>query len=442
MNLESRGPTEPSEFAGPDSVSLPVRFHPHRGIDRMQPADRARPGLVGGPLALYAHVPFCVTRCFFCDFVTVVGKHVTPGTVARYQAAILNELKCLSAHELVGRRDLATAQIGGGTPTMLDPHQLADLLAAVCDLVTEAPEAEVLVEGFPTSVAPEKLAVMADVPRLKFNMGVQTFDDSVLAAIGRKHEGEDALRAIEAAKESALQSVGIDLIYGLPTADVRTVLRDLTIAAGHEVDHIALYPLWVYPHTRLNSLVGVGRYREATLAERQDQLQFADALLVEQGFRRYTAFHYARTPGHQHRYGLWQMEGRNWLGTGQGAVSQLGAVVYENDPSYAGYTTRALAGEECTVTARALDLPARMARHLSYGIRLASYQESDFAGLFGREVDDVFGRQLRWMGDEGLVDRAGGAISLTLLGILRLGEIEEAISSAEFPLQRLAGAAP
>lgn len=422
--------------------SSPIRFQPRlvpSQPDGRHPDQVIRTAPPAMPLALYAHVPFCVTRCYFCDFVTVVGKHVTPETVARYQHALLTELRGLAGHETFGRKDLATAQIGGGTPTMLDPHQLEQLLAAVCEFMTDTPGAEIVVEGFPTSVAPEKLAVLAAVPRLKFNMGVQTFNDMVLAAIGRKHEREDALRAIGAARASDIRSVGIDLMYGLPTADANTVRSDLKIALSYDLNHIALYPLWIYPKTRLNSMVEVGRHRDATLTERFEQLQEADAMLIEHGFHRYTAFHYATADDHHHRYGLWQMRGSDWIGAGQGAVSQLAGVIYENDRTYSGYTARALAGTECAVSAEPLAVRASMARRLSYGIRLRSYPEVDFAETFGCDVEDAFEPQLRWMEDEGLIERAGGAISLTLWGILRLGEIEEAISPAPEPLGQLTG---
>lgn len=424
---------KPSDFsnrvdkAGASKDSSPVRFQPLLAPDHAQLTDLRRTALPDAPLALYAHVPFCVTRCYFCDFVTVVGKHVTPETVAHYQSALLSELRTLGGHEVFGSRKLATAQLGGGTPTMLSPAQLEELLNEVRSFIADTPDSEVVVEGFPTSVMPEKLEVLATVPRLKFNMGVQTFDDSVLAAIGRKHEREDALRAIGAARE-VLPSVGIDLIYGLPMADSDIIREDVEIALSYDLDHLALYPLWVYPKTRLNSLVGVGDYEAATLAERYEQLQVADAMLTEHGYRRYTAFHYTRSAEHRHYYGLWQMQGRDWIGAGQGAVSQLNGVIYENDRTYPGYTTRALAGEECAVTAQALGQDALMARRFSYGVRLASYPEADFEAAFGRSLDDAFGPQLRQLGDEGLIERTDSAIALTLLGVVRLGEIEQAVS--------------
>lgn len=416
-------PVPPSDRPAP--LPFPVRFQPESHTSA-RPAEAAKAYSGPGPLALYLHVPFCVTRCYFCDFVTVVGKHVTPERIERYAAALHTELDA-SAEKAEFARPFATAQLGGGTPTMLDPDALARLLDAVRSRL--APDgAEIVVEGFPTSVDREKLAVLRGRGDVKFNMGVQTFDDGVLEAIGRSHERDDAIRAITEAKSEGLPSVGIDLIYGLPDGGLDVVRSDVEMAVGFGVDHVALYPLWVYPQTRLNSLIKVGERSGGAYAERSRQLALADALLREAGFTRYTAFHYAKDPGHHHGYGLWQMRGRDWLGVGQGAVSQLDGTVYENDRGYTGYLRRAEAAVETAASAERLGLRAEMVRHVSYGIREAVYDTSGFERRFGTPFRSAFGPAADWAVSEGLVDEGPDGVSLTHDGILRLGDLERVLA--------------
>ena len=172
---------------------------------------------------------------------------------------------------------------------MLSPHQLDDVLARMRHYLRGNPDAEILVEGFPTSVTPDKLEVLRAAGNIKFNMGVQTFNDEVLEAVGRRHEREDAMRAITQSKETGLPSVGIDLIYGLPGGGTDVITADVRTALDFEVDHIALYPLWVYPQTRLNSLIETGRRSSTEFLERQEQLLVADSMLRAAGFERYTS---------------------------------------------------------------------------------------------------------------------------------------------------------
>ncbi|MGW4794019.1 coproporphyrinogen-III oxidase family protein [Nonomuraea sp. NPDC004297] len=395
-------------------------------IDRVRKVRRG-----SAPLALYVHVPFCVTRCYFCDFVTVVGKSATPELIDRYARALNIELDRYAEDDTFGVAAFETAQLGGGTPTMLSPGQLHDVLARMRHFLRGRPEAEILVEGFPTSVTPDKLEVLKAAGAVKFNMGVQTFDNDVLEAIGRRHERDDAIRAITQSKQAGLPSVGIDLIYGLPGGGTEVIAADVRAALDFEVDHIALYPLWVYPRTRLNSLIETGRQSGTEFLERQEQLLVADSMLRAAGYERYTSFHYSRGPEHHHQYGLWQMRGQDWLGAGQAAASQLDDVVYENDRNVNRYVALAGASAETAVTADHLDQRARMVRHLSYGIRERRYSLRAFEERFGLSPHDVFGPEIEWMVAEKLVEASADHLELTLLGVLRLGDIEELLAPAD-----------
>ncbi|MEV0389212.1 coproporphyrinogen-III oxidase family protein [Nonomuraea sp. NPDC050643] len=424
---------DPSTSRGSRKTSLPfpVRFQPKMPSTEQQ-VDQVRKVRLGSdPLALYVHVPFCVTRCYFCDFVTVVGKSVTPELIDRYARALNTELDFYAEDSTFGAAPFETAQLGGGTPTMLSPRQLDDVLARMRHYLRGNPDAEILVEGFPTSVTPDKLEVLRSAGNIKFNMGVQTFNDEVLEAVGRRHEREDAMRAITQSKQAGLPSVGIDLIYGLPGGGTDVIAADVRTALDFEVDHIALYPLWVYPQTRLNSLIETGRRSSTEFMERQEQLLVADSMLRAAGFERYTSFHYSRGPEHHHQYGLWQMRGQDWLGVGQAAASQLNDVVYENDRNINRYVALADTCAETAVTADHMNHRARMVRHLSYGIRERRYLLHAFEARFGSSPHDVFGPEIEWMVAEELVDSTPDHLELTLQGILRLGDIEEALAPAD-----------
>ena len=419
---------------------LPVRFQP---TVPMQPLSLAKT-YAGRDLSLYIHIPFCVTRCYFCTFTTVVGRRVSAELIARYLEALQVELSMYASLLAPAGAVVRSVQIGGGTPTTLTAAQLEGLLDFIHDRFNCARLQEIILEAFPTSIDPEKARLIVQFPNLKINLGVQSFDDGVLAAVGRRHEGQQALKAVDLLRSLPFKSVGIDLIYGLPNSTTTVVMEDVRLADQLGVDHLALYPLWVYPRTTLYALQRQGKASVPTIQEKRKQLSAAQEQLEAIGFNQYTVFHSNRYERHEHFYGRWQMEDRDWLGAGQGAVSHLNGVLYQNVVDIHEYMDRASRGLEAAREGRVLDPHERFVRSFLYGLRLWPFPEALFEGRFGIGVDRVFGHELSVLERQGLVERFDHSIRLTPEGVLRLGSIEaylsngfdgaEPVMSAEVPV--------
>ncbi len=405
----------------------PVNFYPPIGME-MQSSRKIYDDTQ--PLALYIHIPFCISRCFFCSYMTVVGKQVTPNLIQSYFDALKQEI--YSYHSILKATNppIKTIQIGGGTPTMLSAEQLAELLEFVhlhfnCEQLNE-----IIVEAFPTTITEEHIRLLSANPLLKFNIGVQTFNSQLLNTIGRHHEGNQAFKAIELVALAGFSSVGIDLIYGLPNSSEETISKDIEQAYVLGVDHISLYPLWTYSQSPLSSLIKMRKIQLPGSNERRRQLQIADEALRAHHYERYTAFHYSRSSEHQHIYGKWQMQGGNWLGAGQAAMSYLNDTIYLNTANIYRYIDCASHEIECTEKTHFLSDNEKLLRKFLYQLRLTYAEQPNYAPVEHAQIVEIFGAQLTELKANGLIETSGAKVQLTLEGVLHLGSIEKMLSES------------
>jgi len=299
---------------------------------------------------------------------------------------------------------------------------------------------EIVVEGFPLSITEAKLSVFEQFPTLRLNIGIQTFQDDILRAAGRSHTGSDAMESLAAATGSSIRDVGADIIFGLPGSSVRTVIADLEAVSEAGVEHLALYPLWVYESTAFDSLLRRGVLEAPSAELREEQLAAGLEVLETRGYERYSAFHYAKTAAHRHLYGQWQMLANNWIGFGMSAMTHIDGTIWFNERSIAAYISAATGVCAAGPVAQTLSVHERMRFSFMYGLRLKEFPAASFADRFGTEITDVFGNEIKMFERRGWVTESDGTIGLTPAGILTLGEIEQQLSD-EWPPLSAAGTA-
>jgi oxygen-independent coproporphyrinogen III oxidase len=376
--------------------------------------------------ALYVHIPFCDKRCYFCEFAVVAGKSVTASLVDEYLDALRAEMR--SFLETAERRPkIELIQFGGGTPTSLSSRALGTLLAFIFDEFDCSELKEIVVEGFPNSITDDRIAILEQVPNLKLNIGVQSFHPQCLQSVGRDH-GTMAEAAISRAVGSKIGSVGVDLIFGLPFSTPATVRSDIEKSCALGAEHCALYPLWIYEQTALESQLRSGKVVLPDRDLQRDQLLENTAALASLGYSRYTAFHYSRTEAARHRYGLWQMLAGDWVGFGMSAMSYLDGDIFFNDRNIHSYIEKARSGVPVSIQSARLSASEHMRFVFLYGLRQERYQTQLFRDRFGVTVEDVFGGKLRHLEERGLLTRTEGTIELTLPGILALSAIENYVN--------------
>jgi oxygen-independent coproporphyrinogen-3 oxidase len=264
---------------------------------------------------LYVHVPFCLTRCGYCDFNAYAGLE---DLKSPYVAALLREAE-LAAPEWSGE-SFASVFLGGGTPTTLEAADLRGLLARLRDRFDVLPDAEVTIEANPDTLDEPKLAALLEAGYPRLSMGAQSFDRSVLASLGRIHDPASVRRAIRDARAAGYANVNLDLIYGADGETLGSWERTLREAVELDPEHISAYALTIEPSTPLGRKVGRGLVPAPDPDAQADMFEFACAILGEAGYGHYEVSNWAK-PGFAcvHNLGYW--ERRPYLGLGAGAHS-------------------------------------------------------------------------------------------------------------------------
>jgi oxygen-independent coproporphyrinogen-3 oxidase len=366
------------------------------------------------PLSFYVHVPYCTTRCGYCDFNTYTATELGPGVSrSTYRDQAVAEVRL--ARRVLGQADLPvqTVFFGGGTPTLLAPEDLAGILSSIRDEFGLAPDAEVTTEANPDSVTAQGLEALRRSGFTRVSFGMQSTAAHVLATLDRTHTPGRALEAVEQARNAGFDHVSLDLIYGTPGESEADFAGSLAAATGSAVDHVSAYSLTAPPGTRLAARVARGELTmpdDDVVADRYCQ---AEAALTRAGMNWYEISSWARPHG-QCRHNLAYWHGDNWWGVGPGAHSHVGGVRWWNVRHPAAYAAR-LAGGNSPAQAREV-LTAQQRRVEDVLLRLRLRTGVPLTGL----TEPAQAAAVRAVGD-GLLEpaeHAAGTAVATLRGRL------------------------
>ena len=309
----------------PDDGSLPAQ---------------AYAGMADRTLSFYLHVPFCATRCGYCDFNTYTAGEL--GSAASPQSwldAALGEIE-LAAEVLAAsgdKREVSTVFVGGGTPSLVGAGPLTALLAAVRDRFGLAADAEVTTEANPESTDPELLAALRAAGYTRLSLGMQSTSARVLQVLDRTHTAGRALDVVGWARDSGFEHVNLDLIYGTPGERDAEFAESLRAAVDSGVDHVSAYSLIVEPGTRLARQVRTGALPMPDEDVLADRYLLADRALTASGLSWYEVSNWARDDAARCRHNLAYWTGGDWWGVGPGAHSHVGGVRWWNVKHPAAY---------------------------------------------------------------------------------------------------------
>jgi len=308
--------------------------------------DVARAQIGRRGFGVYVHVPFCASRCGYCDFNTY-----TPGELggalgpANYSEAVLTELT-MAAKVLADPppRQVDTVFVGGGTPTLLAATDLARILDAIDATWGLAPDVEVTTEANPESVTPGSLRALRAAGYTRLSLGMQSAAPGVLAVLDRRHSAGRATAAVAEAHEAGFAHVNLDLIYGTPGESGADFAASLAAVIDAGVDHVSAYALTVEDGTRLSARMRRGElpYPDDDVAA--DRYLAAEAALGEAGFSWYEVSNWVSSPVGRCRHNLLYWTGGDWWGLGPGAHSHVGGVRWWNVRHPATYAARLAAG--------------------------------------------------------------------------------------------------
>ena len=371
------------------------------------PADGSLPAeslAVRAPLSLYLHVPFCATRCGYCDFNTYTAAELgsAPGASQRaYLDAVRAELDL--ALGVLGPRPVQTIFFGGGTPTLLPAAELVGLLDAVRERFGLAAEAEITTEANPESVDADYLAVLREGGFNRLSLGMQSSVGHVLAVLDRRHTPGRVAEVVGWARAAGFGSVSLDLIYGSPGESPDDWRSSLRAALDLEPDHLSAYSLIVEPGTRL-----AARIKRGELPGTDDDVHaayylIAEAELAAAGMDWYEVSNWAR-PGQECRHNLAYWRSHDWWGIGPGAHSHVGGVRWWNLRHPSRYSARLLDGASPAEAREVLGaedrriervlLELRLAEGLQLGV-LTPSEQARVPGIVATGLGVVAGDRLR-----------------------------------------------
>jgi putative oxygen-independent coproporphyrinogen III oxidase len=342
------------------------------------PADAALPpgaldGLGQRPFGVYVHVPFCVTRCGYCDFNTYTATDLGPGaTRETYAGQAIAELRL--AREVLGRADVPVSAVffGGGTPTLLPPADLAAILSAIDGEFGLAPGAEVTAEANPETVDQRSLAALRAGGFTRISIGMQSAAPHVLAVLDRGHRPGRPEQCVAWARAAGFEHVNLDLIYGTPGETDEDWAHSLASAVAAGPDHISGYALIVEPGTRLAARIGRGEVKAPDDDVMADRYLAADEFLAAAGLRWYEVSNWAASPQARCRHNLLYWEGGDWWGVGPGAHSHVGGTRWWNVRHPAAYAARLAAGVSPGQAREILTEAERRTERIMLATRLAT----------------------------------------------------------------------
>ena len=312
----------------------------------------ATQGFGDTPFGVYVHVPFCRTRCGYCDFNTYTATELGGGaSQAAYPGLVEQEVERAAKVLPAGVANVTTVFFGGGTPTLLPPARLGAMLGKIDETFGLARDAEVTVEANPETVGPAELDQLraAGVTRLSF--GMQSAVPHVLRVLDREHQPGRPEQCVRWARAAGFEQVSLDLIYGTPGESDDDWRRSLSAAVDAGPDHVSAYALIVEDGTRLAAKVRRGEIAPPDDDAMADRYLMADELLGAAGFRWYELSNWAVTEAAQCRHNLLYWTGGNWWGIGPGAHSHVGGVRWWNVRHPSAYAQR-LAAEVSPAAAR------------------------------------------------------------------------------------------
>lgn len=386
---------------------------------------------------VYLHIPFCKSRCSYCDFATDVYRD--SAAVERYVDALCREFKNfqpqisaddadmggvqnprhprLSAVESVAARSqVDTIYFGGGTPSLLEPEHVERILASVNSVFSVAKGAEITMEMNPATVTTETLAAYRGLGINRASFGVQTFNDRDLKLLARGHDANDARTTFKMLRDAGFDNISFDLIAGLPGQTLNDWSRNLDEAVEMQPEHLSLYLLEIHEGTPLAEQVRSGRRTpiEDELAAEMYELMLDR--LAEAGFEQYEISNFCK-PGFESRHNTkyWRM--LPVYGFGVSAHSFDGRERYANERDTARYVEMIEGGGTAEVYRKEIDLASEFAflgLRLNEGIAL-----DDYANRFGRRLET----KISELAENGLLELSEGRLRLTRKGMLFSNEV-------------------
>lgn len=371
------------------------------------------------PKGLYIHIPFCDHICTYCDFPKLLTKGQRH---AEYIEALIQELKLYQQN--VGFSNLQSIYIGGGTPTALSVEQIQPLFDFLTEQIQMNQIQEFSIEANPENLTRDKIQYLKAQGVNRFSVGVQTFHESLLKRIGRKHQAQEVIQAVANLKQCGIKNINLDLIYAIPGQTLDELRDDLRQVISLEVEHISAYSLIVEEHTQLY------------LAYMRDQIELTDneieakmyevtiETLTEAGYEHYEISNFAKSKPSLHNQWYWKNE--TYIGVGLGAHGYVKGQRYQNTRSINTYIELLKDGKLPMIESHALTKEEMIEEEMFLGLRLLKgVNLKAISDKYDVNIDEIYGKAFEELIQKGYLEQKELNVRLTPSGLLMANEVFE-----------------
>ncbi|MBO4888260.1 MAG: radical SAM family heme chaperone HemW [Firmicutes bacterium] len=360
-------------------------------------------------IMIYVHIPFCIQKCRYCDFLSFPGMGTD--VMEDYYRALEEELKTRKYE--AEHKKVSSVFIGGGTPSILPKGMICRLMNTIRENYDILPEAEITMEVNPGTVTEEKAEDWKKAGINRISMGVQSFDDEILRVLGRIHDVQAVESSFDTLWQQGFRNISFDLMMGLPGQNMENLEETLRKAVSFPIRHLSLYSLIVEEGTVFYDLSEKGQLPLPEEEKERQMYHHAVDFLREHGFLQYEISNFA-VPGFEsvHNTGYWQR--KEYIGAGLGASSLIEETRFHDTADLSSYMDHPVMREEVEI----LSSRDQMSETVFLGLRQnAGIRLTDFEETFGMSIDDAFPGVIAKHIKNGLIEIQDGRLCLTSLGM-------------------------
>ncbi len=359
--------------------------------------------------SLYIHIPFCTSKCIYCDFNSITIKS---DIVDEYLLAIENELQSINE-----RYSFKTIYIGGGTPTVLNETQLSKLLNVVSKYIDKSKLKEYTIEANPGTLNDKKIFILKNGLVNRVSIGIQSFNNNYLKLLKRIHTANEAKDIFFSLRENGFKNINIDLIYGYPGQTLNEWKMDLMESSRLNPEHISAYCLSYEQGTPLTEMIDSGILRRLDEEEELKMYEYTKDFLCNKGYLNYEISNFAR-PGKKCKHNIVYWRNEEYIGIGAGAFSFVNGKRYCNIKDISKYISAAKSGKNLICFSEELSKKRRASEILIMSLRMSSgISKIEFLKRSGFDLSGLFGKQINALAKAGLINFDDERIKLTRKGM-------------------------
>lgn len=368
-------------------------------------------------LELYIHIPFCVQKCAYCDFLSAPANDAAK---AEYVDALKKEIQ--RYREVASSYQVSSVFVGGGTPSILSCGQILEIFKTLRQVFAIQSDAEITIEANPGTVTKEKLAAWKQAGINRISFGLQSVKNEELKMLGRIHTYEEFRESYDLARQAGFENLNVDLISAIPGQSVQSWEETLRTVAELGPEHISAYSLIIEEGTKFYQWYREGKQSEGHPALPDEEVERTmyeqtQEILNEYGFHRYEISNYAKE-GKECRHNLGYWNRTQYLGIGLGASSLIADTRYHLCTDLTSYIERIESGEDLREEIEVLTKEEMMEEFMFLGLRkMQGVSRTRFEHCFGNPIEEVYGDALNKLTEEGLLEIEGDHIRLTKRGI-------------------------